>query len=37
MNLIALEQISKVYTQRKLFDEADFFLQEGEKSRSYRH
>lgn len=31
MNLIALEQISKVYTQRKLFDEADFFLQEGEK------
>lgn len=31
MNLIALEQISKVYTERKLFDKADFFLQEGEK------
>ncbi len=31
MNLIALEQISKIYTERKLFDKADFFLQEGEK------
>ena len=31
MNLIALEQISKVYTERKLFDKANFFLQEGEK------
>lgn len=31
VNLIALEQISKVYTERKLFDKADFFLQEGEK------
>ena len=31
VNLIALEQISKVYTERKLFDKADCFLQEGEK------
>lgn len=31
MNLIALEQFSKVYTERKLFDKANFFLQEGEK------
>lgn len=31
MNIITLEQITKVYTERKLFDQTDFFLQEGEK------
>lgn len=31
MNIITLEQITKVYTERKLFNQTDFFLQEGEK------
>jgi len=31
LNIITLEHITKVYTERRLFDEADFFLQEGEK------
>ena len=31
MNIIALENISKVFTERSLFEETDFFLQEGEK------
>jgi len=31
LNIITLEQITKVYTERKLFDQTDFFLQEGEK------
>ncbi|MBE5853681.1 MAG: ABC-F family ATP-binding cassette domain-containing protein [Lachnospiraceae bacterium] len=31
MNIITLEQITKVYTERKLFDQTDFFMQEGEK------
>ena len=31
MNIITLEHISKVFTERKVFDETDFYLQEGEK------
>lgn len=31
MNILTLEKISKVYTQRKLFDEASFYMQDGEK------
>lgn len=31
MNIVTLEHISKVFTERKVFEEADFFLQEGEK------
>lgn len=31
MNIITLEKISKVFTERKVFDETDFFLEEGEK------
>jgi len=31
LNIITLEQITKVYTERKLFDQTDFFMQEGEK------
>lgn len=31
MNIITLEKISKVFTERQVFDEADFYLQEGEK------
>ena len=31
MNIVTLENISKVYTERKVFDETDFYLQEGEK------
>ena len=31
MNIVTLEKISKVFTHRKVFDEADFYLQEGEK------
>ena len=31
MNIITLENITKVYTERKLFDQTDFFMQEGEK------
>lgn len=31
MNILTLENITKVYTERKLFDGADFYLQEGEK------
>ena len=31
MNIVTLEKISKVFTERQVFDETDFFLQEGEK------
>lgn len=31
MNIISVENITKVYTERKLFDEASFYVQEGEK------
>ena len=31
MNLINIEKISKVFAERKIFDQASFFLQEGEK------
>ncbi len=31
MNILTLEKITKFYSERKLFDEADFYLQEGEK------
>lgn len=31
MNILTLENITKVYTQRKLFSEASFYMQDGEK------
>lgn len=31
MNIITLEHISKVFTERKVFEDTDFYLQEGEK------
>lgn len=31
MNLINIEKITKVFAERKIFDKASFFLQEGEK------
>lgn len=31
MNIVTLENISKIFTQRKVFDETDFYLEEGEK------
>lgn len=31
MNIINVENITKAYTERKLFDKASFYLQEGEK------
>ena len=31
MNIINAENITKSYTERKLFDKASFYLQEGEK------
>lgn len=31
MNLINVENITKIYTERKLFEKASFYLQEGEK------
>ena len=31
MNILTLENITKAYGERKLFDEASFYLQEGEK------
>ena len=35
MNLINIEDLTKVYTERKLFDGASFSLQDGEKSRCH--
>ena len=31
MNILSIDNLSKSYTERKLFDNASFFLQEGEK------
>ena len=31
MNLINIENVTKSYTERKLFEDASFSLQEGEK------
>ena len=31
MNLLTVDNITKAYSERKLFDEASFFLGEGEK------
>lgn len=31
MNIVTLEKISKVFTERQVFNETDFYLQEGEK------
>lgn len=31
MNLLAVDNITKIYTERKLFDKASFYLQEGDK------
>ena len=31
MNLINIENLTKVYTERKLFDNTSFSLQDGEK------
>lgn len=31
MNLLSIEHLTKSYTERLLFDDADFYLQEGEK------
>jgi len=31
MNLLSIEHLTKSYTERLLFDQADFYLQEGEK------
>ena len=31
MNILSLENITHSYTERKLFDEASFYLHEGEK------
>ena len=32
MNIVTVEEITKAYGERKLFDKASFFLQEGEKA-----
>ncbi len=31
MNLLTVDNISKTFTHRKLFDDTSFYLQEGEK------
>ena len=31
MNILSIEKLTKAYTETPLFDNADFFLQEGEK------
>ena len=31
MNLLTVDNITKTFTQRKLFEQASFYLQEGEK------
>ena len=31
MNLLTIEHLTKAYTERKLFDDTDFSIQEGEK------
>ena len=41
MNLLTVDHITKVYTQRELFHDASFYLQDGEKvgiiAVSYTH
>ena len=32
MNIVTVDEITKAYGERKLFDKASFFLQEGEKA-----
>ena len=32
MNIITVDEITKAYGERKIFDQASFFLQEGEKT-----
>ena len=32
MNIITVDEITKAYGERKIFDRASFFLQEGEKA-----
>ncbi|MBE5945254.1 MAG: ATP-binding cassette domain-containing protein, partial [Lachnospiraceae bacterium] len=32
MNILTVDQITKAYGVRKIFDQASFFLQEGEKA-----
>lgn len=34
MNIVTVDEITKAYGERKLFDKASFFLQEGEKPES---
>lgn len=36
MNILSLDKITKAYGERKVFDEADFFLEDGEKVRNHR-
>lgn len=31
MNILSLEHLTHSYTERKLFDDADFYLHEGDK------
>lgn len=31
MNLLTIEHLTKAYTERKLFDDTDFSIQEGDK------
>ena len=31
MNILTLENITKVFTERKVFDETSFYMEEGEK------
>ena len=31
MNIVTLENITKVFTERQVFDGTDFYLEEGEK------
>ncbi len=37
MNLLTVDHITKVYTQRELFHDASFYLQDGEKVDQYFH
>ena len=32
MNILTVDEITKAYGERKIFDKASFFLQEGEKA-----
>ena len=37
MNLVTIEHLTKSYTERLLFDDTAFSLNEGEKAVSYTH